>query len=50
MHKYKICIDSMLMVCNMSLLINFRCSAEDLKYFVRLLKHDLRIFAGPKHV
>ncbi|XP_064384237.1 DNA ligase 3-like isoform X2 [Halichondria panicea] len=27
-----------------------RCSEEDLKYYVRLLKHDLRIFAGPKHV
>ena len=28
----------------------FRCSAEDLKMFVRLIKHDLRINAGAKHM
>ena len=27
-----------------------RCTPDDLKYFVRLLKHDLRINSGPKHV
>ena len=27
-----------------------RCTSNDLKYIIRLLKHDLRINAGPKHV
>ena len=27
-----------------------RCTANDLKYIVRLIKHDLRINAGAKHV
>lgn len=27
-----------------------RCTEMDLRYVVRMLKHDLRIFAGPKHV
>jgi len=29
---------------------NFRCTANDLKMIVRLIKHDLRINAGPKHM
>lgn len=27
-----------------------RCTPNDLKYIIRLIKHDLRINAGPKHV
>eukprot|EP00042_Codosiga_hollandica_P055936 m.794021 g.794021 ORF g.794021 m.794021 type:complete len:1092 (-) comp59236_c0_seq3:2035-5310(-) len=27
-----------------------KCTAMDLRYVMRQLKHDLRIFAGPKHV
>ncbi|GFQ96986.1 DNA ligase 3 [Trichonephila clavata] len=27
-----------------------RCTASDLKYFIRFIKHDLRINAGPKHI
>ncbi|CAL1269349.1 unnamed protein product [Larinioides sclopetarius] len=27
-----------------------KCTASDLKYFVRFIKHDLRINAGPKHI
>lgn len=29
---------------------NFRCTFNDLKMIVRLIKHDLRINAGPKHM
>ncbi|XP_055938464.1 DNA ligase 3-like isoform X2 [Argiope bruennichi] len=27
-----------------------KCTASDLKYFIRFIKHDLRINAGPKHI
>ncbi|GFS87919.1 DNA ligase 3 [Nephila pilipes] len=27
-----------------------RCTSSDLKYFIRFIKHDLRINAGPKHI
>jgi len=27
-----------------------RCTPNDLKYIIRLIKHDLRINAGPKHI
>ena len=27
-----------------------RCTSNDLKYIVRLIKHDLRINAGAKHM
>ncbi|XP_021931838.1 DNA ligase 3, partial [Zootermopsis nevadensis] len=34
------------------LIINniYRCTANDLKMIIRLVKHDLRINAGPKHI
>jgi hypothetical protein len=28
----------------------YRCTSNDLKMIVRLVKHDLRINAGPKHM
>ena len=27
-----------------------RCTSEDLKYIIRLLKHDLRTNSGPKYM
>ena len=34
----------------LSLSLSVRCTSEDLKYIIRLIKHDLRIFAGAKHM
>ena len=31
-------------------LIFFRCTANDLKFVIRLIKHDLRMNTGAKHV
>lgn len=44
----KICQRLYLILVDTCLQVTIRCTANDLCYIVRLIKHDVRIFAGAK--
>jgi hypothetical protein len=48
--KYQVNKDTSFKCGDISPSFLYRCTPNDLKYIVRLIKHDLKINAGAKHV